>query len=245
MKLMIGIPTLDVVSWQFFLHTSCLVGKVAKKFGTVELCYVNRTAIDRARQITVEDAIRKECDYLLFIDDDTIVPFDAVEKLQKILDEEENRIAATGFCYQRGYKYMPMIYRYEDLVWGKGHSHQLLEPFPNEPFQINAAGMGISLLKVSLLRKIEKEMSPCFGRDGGGTEDFYFFQKADVMKFTSWCDPSVEGTHLGPPQWINSETVKELRERDHKNMFYPKEAGGRACVGTLNIQEEALKDAKS
>jgi len=233
MKLLLGIPVLDSVSWQFFLRTSQLIGRLAKKY-ELGLCYVNRSAIDRAREITVTDAIALECDYILFVDDDTIIPADTVEALLPILEEKEDAVSASGFCYQRGYKYLPMVYRYKDLEWGKGEA-QLLEPFPSEPFQVSATGMGVSLLKVSLLKKIEEKYGDCFNRDGSGTEDFYFYRKAWQAGYTSWVHPGVEATHLGNHEYINSSTAKDLRIRDHNLIYLPHEAGGRAQKGLVRV----------
>jgi hypothetical protein len=233
MKLCVGIPVLDNVSWLFFLHTSALIGHLARRY-ELELCYVNRAAIDRARQMTVEAAISKECDRLLFIDDDTLIPKDTVERLEPLLAPDDS-IAASGFCYQRGYKYMPMVYRYEDLVFGKGDC-QLLAPWPEKPFQVSAVGMGISLLKVSLLKQIQKKNPPCFGREGIGTEDFYFFSKAAKLGFTTWVDPTLEATHMGNPVLVNSSNVDELRTSDFKKIYFvPDESGGRAQRGEESL----------
>lgn len=234
MKLMIGIPVLDNVSWPFFLYTSSLIGKLSKKYEVI-LSFPNRCAIDRAREIIVTDAIRMECDRLLFIDDDTIIPVDTVDKLNPLLDRED-AVCASGFCCQRGYKYFPMVYRYEDLEWGKGQP-QLLAPFPSEPFQVSCVGMGISLLKVSLLKKLQEKLGDCFNRDGAGTEDFYFFKKAYEMKYTTWVHPQLEATHFGNPLWINMANAEELRIRDHQQLikFLPTEPGGRAQKGLVEI----------
>ncbi len=233
MKLMIGIPVLDNVSWPFFLYTSALIGKLARKY-ELELCFVNRCAIDRAREITVTDAIQRKCDRLLFIDDDTIIPANTVELLNPLL-ENEKAIVASGFCYQRGYKYMPMVYRYEGLEWGKGQP-QLIEPFPKEPFQVSCTGMGVSLLKVSLLEVIQKKNPPCFGRAGYGTEDFYFFEKVSKEGLTAWVNPDVEATHLGLPQCICSRTADKLRTEDHCAIYFQeKEDGGRATKGVVHL----------
>lgn len=233
MKLMLGMPVLDNVSWPIFLYTCTLVGKLAKRH-ELALSFPNRCAIDRARQIIVDDAIVGGFDRILFIDDDTIIPFETVDLLEPLL-EREDAVCASGFCYQRGYKYFPMVYRYEDLVWGKGQP-QLLQPFPDEPFQVSCVGMGISLLKVPLLKKLKEKLGDCFNRDGGGTEDFYFFKKAYDMGYTTWVHPKLEATHLGDRLWVSSENADELRTKAHSLIhFLPDECGGRAQKGTVML----------
>lgn len=233
MKLMIGIPVLDNVQWTFFLYTSALIGKLAKKHEVI-LSFVNRCAIDRAREIIVTDAIALDCDRILFIDDDTLVPNDVVDLLEPLL-EPEDAISASGFCYQRGYRFLPMVYMYEDFVWGRGDNCQLIEPWPLKPFRVSATGMGVCLLKVPLLKKLEKALGDSFGRIDRGTEDFYFFQKVDEMKYTAWVHPNVEATHIGNPMMVDSKNVNQLRSDFHKKIYLPEESGGRAMKGEIAV----------
>jgi GT2 family glycosyltransferase len=229
-RIVVGIPVLDNVHWKFFLHTTTLVGKLAKKYD-VHLCMANRCAIDRARQIVVDTAFGLNADRILFIDDDTIVPLDTVECLEPLF-EEDDVIASSGFCYQRGYPYHPMVYQYKDLEWGNaGHSNQLVEPFPEKPFEVSAVGMGICLLNVLLMRQIEGD---CFSRDSNGTEDFYFFHKAQKAGFRTMCDPKVEAIHIGMNQMVSSENAKRLRVEDGIN-FLPQEQTGRGMKAEVKI----------
>lgn len=229
MRLVVGIPVLDNVHWKFFLHTTTLVGKLAKEHD-VHLCIVNRCAIDRARQIVVDTAMSIKADRILFIDDDTIVPLDTVEHLNPLF--EDDVIAVSGFCYQRGYPYHAMVYHYPEGDWSRrDHSNQMLEPFPDEPFEVSAVGMGICMLDVNLMRSIEGD---CFSRDSKGTEDFYFFAKAKRAGFKVICHPKVQAGHLGMNEYITSANALELRQRDMIN-YLPEEEQGRAFKGEVSI----------
>jgi hypothetical protein len=53
------------------------------------------------------------------------------------------------------------------------------------------------------------------------------------MGFETWVDPSLEATHLGPSEWINSHTANDLRTRDHKVIYMPDETGGRGMKGLV------------
>ena len=213
MKLGIGIPCLDNVNHSFFLWTSHLIGKWARK-RELALLYPNRMAIDRAREYCAKSAQQQGCDYLLFIDDDTLVPEQTPEVLIDVLLRAENIISATGVCYQRSWPYLPMIYKFpkdKDKV-DSGYdprSNQLIPPFPDKPFRIDCNGLGIAMLKVSLLEGIKK---PWFGRsDKYGTEDFYFYDKAAEAGLEAWCDPSLGATHLGDRVEVTPQNVEGLR----------------------------------
>ncbi len=234
-SILVGIPVLDNIGWKFFLWTTTLVAKLAKTYRT-EFCLINRAAIDRARQMIVETAITKECDRLLFIDDDTILPLDVVERLNLILEADlEKRVSASGICYQRGHPYFPMLYRWKDFKWGltDDGSCQIYKPFPAKPFRVSANGMGISLLNVPLLKVIQEKQKPCFDRVGPGTEDFVFYEKAHRCGFESWADARIEGIHLGDPVEISSHNADGYRSLSMTN--YLPDGGSRAQIGEVTL----------
>ncbi|QDP56797.1 MAG: hypothetical protein Unbinned400contig1000_16 [Prokaryotic dsDNA virus sp.] len=209
MRIMVGIPTLDNVYWKFFLHTVPLIAKL-KTNHLVSLCCVNRCAIDRARDITVEIAFKKDCDRILFIDDDTLIPDDTFEKLNPLLDDDKI-LSASGISYQRGHPFLPMVYKFKDFkfenIGPKWHSNQLIQ-WPDEPFRVSCNGMGVSLLDVHKMRDIPK---PCFSRNGPGTEDFFFYEKVAAMGYEAWVDPSVKATHIGNRSEVTCENHSEFR----------------------------------
>jgi len=239
MKLLIGIPVLDNVNWRFFLYTTTQVARLAKEYD-IAFCTPNRCSIDRARQMCVEAAFKEEADYLLFIDDDTILPLNAAKTLLPLL-EPEDVISASGVSFQRGYPYMPMVYRFKDFDFSdRTTANQLVPPFPLEPFEVSANGMGVSLLKVKLLKEIPE---PCFGRDGPGTEDFYFYRKASEKKFKSLVHPDVTALHMGEPMLIGPTNADGLRGLSVSSMipaeFLSKEDGGRAHVCEMEVPNVA------
>lgn len=226
MKVMVGIPTLDNVHWEFFLHTTPIIAKLRLKHEVI-LCCVNRCSIDRARQMTVESAFSGDIDRLLFIDDDTLIPTSTFNKLNSLLDNEKI-LSASGVSYQRGYPYWPMAYKYEDFDWAseKTHnqSHQIIA-MPDKPFRVSCNGMGVSLLDVNKMRDIE---NPCFSRLGPGTEDFYFYSKVWKAGYEAWIDPSVQAVHLGDRVKVDKFNVDELRGVSIRKMH--DESSGRSVL---------------
>ncbi len=235
MKLLVGIPVLDSVNWRFFLYTAVQIARLAREYD-IAFCMPNRASIDRARQMCVDEAVAKKADYLLFIDDDTILPLDAVKTLLPLL-ESKDVISASGVSFQRGHPYMPMVYKFKDFDFSdRTTANQLVPPFPAEPFEVSANGMGVSLLKVKLLKEIP---APCFGRDGPGTEDFYFYRKAKDAGFRSFVDSKVTALHMGEPTLIGPENADGLRSISVQSLipteFFPNEDGGRAIVGKMEV----------
>jgi hypothetical protein len=269
MKVLVGIPVLDNVYHRFFLHTSGFLGRLVKDGLDVELHIPNRMAIDRSRQLCVDMAIASKADRLIFIDDDTLIPIDAFHPLEAMLQRSEKVISASGVSFQRGFPYMPMIYRFPDFDWAKSQledlPNQLIPPFPSEPFRVSANGMGVSMLKVELLKEIEGD---CFGRVGPGTEDFYFYKKVWDKGFEAWANANIIGVHIGDrveitpdnapeyrrgdvSEWTAPEAVKEevrYSPKDHSNFddgecrgwtkYLPEEAGGRGSISHMTMQHK-------
>ena len=111
--------------------------------------------------------------------------------------------------------------------------NQMYKPFPEKPFRVSANGMGISLLNVKLLEKVQEKDKRCFDRAGPGTEDFVFYEKACRYGFESWVDASVQGIHLGDPVELHEKNVDAYRRLSMVN-FLPDE-GDRAMKGEVTI----------
>ena len=62
----------------FFTYSAKNIPGIKFEFWTPE-----RMAIDTARNTAAQMALSRECDYLMFIDDDVMIPPDTLEKLLK------------------------------------------------------------------------------------------------------------------------------------------------------------------
>lgn len=151
-----------------------------------------RMAIANARNAAVEAALRAECDYLFFSDDD----MDLHPQTFKTLLARDRDIV-MALCYIRGYPFRPMVFQWmegEDLqskigdqkvkgkaigLWDECEKSAddtgLIEP-------VAAVGCAATLIKTSLLRKMD---FPWFYTGTANTEDVYFCIKAQQV------DPSV------------------------------------------------------
>src|SRR5439155_21234412 len=114
-----------------------------------------RMSIDRARNQAAKMALESECDNLLFIDDDVLVPQDCFKKL---IETEGDII--SGLVIIRGWPFNVMAFKetgdgqldfFNDLP--KDSNNKLKELVSNED-KLGAVGFSCCLIKVDLLKSM-------------------------------------------------------------------------------------------
>ena len=155
------------------------------------ILFAKRSLIDRARNKMVEEAIRRDADYLLFIDDDNIVPQDM---LQKLIEKDKDVIVPV--IPRRGYN------NEKTLVFDENHESL----FPTEDQKIFSTGMGCCLIKREVFEPIFNEtMGRPFqfrsvmnnGKLVEMTEDVSFCSEVNARGFEIWTTPDIIAEHIG------------------------------------------------
>jgi len=174
-RIALGINTLTSVkriAYSNHLQLLFRIGRNTKH----EVILVNpeRVAIDRMRNLTAKVALENKCDYLMFLDDDVIVPFDCLDKLIA-LDCD----IAAGNVLIRGYPYENMFFEKD----GKYVTHLKTDEMRNSKTarleDLGAVGFSLALIKTSLFKYVPQ---PFFITTTSGTEDVYFCFKAREYK---------------------------------------------------------------
>lgn len=157
----------------------------------------------RARNNLVDLAIINECEYILMLDDDMIVPEDLFGRL-KAHDKE----IVGALYYQRGGAYHPVLMKQKNLKHGlKGIDFiNHFDPCILKPglHKMDVIGGGCMLIKVDSFRKIPQ---PYFWIDGITGTDVHLcnqFKEAGVQPYV---DTSIELGHVGDPEIVNSRTL--------------------------------------
>lgn len=134
--------------------------------------------------------------YLLTIEEDNLPPPDGLLKLYENMDKFD---AIGGLYWTKGEGGQPMIYGNPGEI-PKNFRPQI--PVPDAIQPCNGLGMGFTLFKISMFKKIEK---PWFKTvqdytHGQGTalmtQDLYFFQKAALSGFKFASDNRVKVGHM-------------------------------------------------
>jgi len=190
--LVIAIPTRGMVDIRFMLHmhdvAMCLPTGLTWKYIT---CRGER--VDIARQLLAEQALKDKARYILFVDDDTFIPLDAVATMMST-----GKDVVTGIVWTKRTPSEPCIYKEAGL----GPYYD----FPKDSlFEVEAAGCACVLIKTEVFKKIKK---PWFRLDWKrkeptgtitamqGGEDLYFYQKLQNAGIKVYCHSSVLCDHL-------------------------------------------------
>ena len=126
-----------------------------------------------------------EGDWLLFIDDDMVVPTDT---LTRLLDHGVDIVG--GLAFRRNPPYLPCIAR-----WNA--DNQVMETVVDVPrtglVEVGGIGMGCTLIR---RRVFETLAAPRFAHRGGLGEDYSFCLLAAEAGFKIYCDTSLVIGHV-------------------------------------------------
>ena len=218
MKIFICINTLTSVEQLIYANHMVFFHKLGKRHPNdiFALHTPRRHSIDRARNASAKMALEGDFDYLMFIDDDVIIPDDILEKL---LAAEKDIVA--GWTIIRGWPFDNMFFKFqgtEEQIQRK----QRLEPLNGVErnsgiLNVDAIGFSTALIKCDLLKKIPP---PWFVTGPTNTEDIYFCLKARqyVPECTIAVETSVETAHALGPEFIapwNREDYKKYQLAQH------------------------------
>lgn len=162
-----------------------------------------RMTIDACRNHAAKVALENDFDYLMFIDDDVLLPFDAYTRLKAA-----NKDICAGWTVIRGYPFPNMFFK--DTADG-GLDHYNDVPLDaKELIKVGAIGCSCVLIKVDLIKKIP---SPYFITGTYHTEDIYFCMKARkfVPDVEIYVDPLVKTPHLLTPEAVAPENKEFLK----------------------------------
>ena len=197
----------------------------AKNHPEIEFIFFSphRMSIDSARNTAADYAFKVEADYLMFLDDDVMVPKDCLWKL--IQDDKD---ICAGLVMIRGYPFNVMAFKFKKAT--KAQLEEFRETGVNrigfyndlpkrdgklqKLVKCDAVGFSLCLIKTKVL----KEMQPPFFMTGTAyTEDVYFCvrAKAEVKDLKVFMDTSIECGHMldaHPVAWSNKEALKKFQE---------------------------------
>lgn len=206
MKIVIGINSLISTRHQAYSNHIQYFFRLGRNYPDIEFILFNpdRMSIDRMRNTAADIALECEADYLLFIDDDVLVPFDS---LKKLIAAQADICAADVII--RGYPFDHMLFQ-----WNENKTGLLpMGSLPDEKGVIDCGAVGFSycLIKTSLLRAMHK---PYFITGISNTEDIYFCLKAvqELPETTIKADTSIECGHLLWEETIGSYNKKYYKE---------------------------------
>jgi len=217
MKVLLGLPT---ISGQYDIHVikSILnqLEYITESKSKVECCVIQNTLIHNARQAIAKAAIERECDYLLFIDSDCVIPENSLKTLIG-----HNKDIVSGMYFHKKPPFAPVIYKEND----KG-TYDVITDYPKDLIPVDGIGMGICLIKTSVLKELGGgafEPIPAQGITPAiNGEDLAFCKRAKRAGFEIFVDTSIQAAHqttryIDEEYYLKAkERMKEAREKEEK-----------------------------
>ena len=178
-----------------------------------------RMMVTYARETIAEEAVKLGMDWILFFDDDQILP----RKLFLALARHMNK--ADIICplvFQRVYPYKPVLYKLqyqEKEIEKDGIKHKVayaqtdqITDYPvNEVFYPDATGFGCVLVSTKLLKAMKQ---PWFFSNTNLGEDIWFCRRAQEHGFKVLCDTRIKVGHLSIPRSIGELDFIEHNKKD-------------------------------
>lgn len=218
-KVLIGIPTQEFARAAVFYDWMDLLTKPQG----VELVHTRAHGQSpaRNRNLIIEQALLSEVDYVLFVDDDCLLPPDT---LAKLLAHDVDIV--TGLYCMRNYPHRPIIFS-EAMDDGRCKWMELADS-ASGLIEVVATGMGCLLVKINVFKKIH-EVEKYWVTLGElesdhWCDDLSFFKRVRQAGFKIHCDLNAPVGHIAKTTiWPN-----KVEEKWH--ITYDTEGTGRVNV---------------
>lgn len=217
-RVLVLVNSLSTVSQYIYSNHIGFFSEIAKNNPELDLIFHTgmRTSIDTARNNAAKQAMIDDCDYLMFIDDDVLVPKGA---MQKLIAADKDIVA--GLVIIRGYPFNVMAFKFtkEKKQRTLGYFNKLKKDAKGKlvPLQkCDAVGFSCCVIKVELIKALEP---PYFVTGPYNTEDVYFCMKvtdelADKKtgeKPSIFLHTGIQCGHLMPPEAVEYATIKKFQ----------------------------------
>lgn len=150
----VAIPHTGWLNWQVFTSNISLQlpPNTRLKYNLVGNCLIYD-----ARERMAEYAMAENCDYILYLDSDMVLPSDAIMKMVNVLESTDYEVV-TGMAFKRIPPFQPCFYT--KVTYDAKEMKPCLESpveFPDEGLlQLQGAGMACCMLKTSVFKQIPK-----------------------------------------------------------------------------------------
>lgn len=174
-----------------------------------------------AREYLSADAVNLGADFILFVDCDMIFPFDIFERLYaRMLQRDIQVDVITPLMFMRNPPHYPVIYKvnrgWDAQRQQEYYKTEIVKEYPKHTLlKVDAAGMGICLVRADVLRKMPP---PWFMNTSATGEDVYFSERASRQGFGVYVDTTIDDIiHLGENAFVNEKFYQDYKKKGEQN----------------------------
>ena len=200
MNIYVATPCSDFINAQSAMSLLSMRSKDRVRYGMTVT-----TMVYDARNDLTAAALQNDCDRVMWIDSDMIVPPDIIDLLGADLDEGRDFVSALYFSRKAERK--PVIFK--NLSFEKQDDHiiphaDFYMDYPTDSiFRIAGCGFGACLMKTEVLQKVTEKFGAPFNLIPGFGEDISFCKRCEEIGIGIWCDSRIKCGHIG--QYIFTE----------------------------------------
>ena len=213
MRTALAIPMLDSVPAEVVPSLLTAAAEAARLGEVLVTCPINMKPHDRARNYVMQNVLNYECDFLFFIDSDTVPPPGSLGLLMETM-QETCAAVVSGYYLQRGYPFLSTWATVADD--GVLNYRQLDNTEVSGPVEIGGCGMGCALIDLRFVRENLNgpEWFLLTKADGRRVwEDVYFCMSVTAAGGHIYGDPRVVCGHLHDRITITPDNADALRRQ--------------------------------
>jgi len=156
-----------------------------------------------ARNQAVDWALNNNMDYILWLDDDMVIP--PGSKLFTRLLKRKKDIVAPLFFVRRA-PYLPLLFKRNIRAEGRYTTFDNIMDYPKGLVRCDGVGFGCVLTKIEVFKKLKP---PYFVMGDTFGEDLYFCNLAINSGFKIYCDTTLPIGHIGDAEVVFEGTYKK------------------------------------
>jgi hypothetical protein len=229
-RIVIGINSLVSTVHAAYSNHVQLFFKLGRKYKDEwDFIFINppRMSIDRMRNMAAEVALQADAKYLIFIDDDVLIPFDFLDKF--LIAIKQGNHVVCGNVQIRGYPFDYMMFRWDEKKTGLFTLKELAKTGLEE---VDAVGFSCVIIDVE--KCIRPLSRPYFITTYNMTEDVTFCLKLmdEQPDVKMVCDPSIVCGHI-----LWSEIISEAN-RDNYTKYYESQYPEETAAARQKIEKD-------
>lgn len=200
MKLLIAVPTLDFLHFEFVKSITDLMMRLNSDGIVFEVKYITGTLVYAARDKLAKYAIDNGFSHVLWLDSDMVFNEDILDDLM---------FSGVDFvCGRFNARRKPFV----SCQFTKLVPVERVEEYPIDTFKIAGTGFGCVLTKTDILRDVWNAYHTCFLPTAGLGEDLAFCMRAAEVGHTIYCEPSAVVGHVAHIPIYPEDHAKAMAE---------------------------------
>ena len=192
-------PNYGSIDSNVYANHLAAIANASRTFDVKFVGVTDKMALHNACNQLVKESLITGVDFIFWVENDMLVPFDCITKLY-----ERKKEICSGLYFLRNANYVPCMW----MFMGDDYKMQPVCMFKeNEVMKVDVPGMGCVLYNADVFRKLD---DPWFDQtDKGYGQDVYFYRKAKDAGLDVFVDTNVQCGHLDAKKVI---TIADYRE---------------------------------